>query len=198
MLSRKTLILSVALAVAVTVPAVARAAAGPFDADPQPPTVGGEAETDAPYGWMGQMHDYMWNNGELPEDFPADAADWMNQMHDTCGVTLPQTDRTGGWARCTTTCGVTLPQTDRTGGWARCTTTCGVVAARPLRSTPEAGVPTIRCRPIRTPEVPLRFSRFLVLVGAGAGCGVAGSGPGPPRVYDRRPSRVLPLWVGVC
>ena len=96
MLSRKTLILSVALAVAVTVPAVARAAAGPFDADPQPPTVGGEAETDAPYGWMGQMHDYMWNNGELPEDFPADAADWMNQMHDHMWGDTPP-DGSYGW-----------------------------------------------------------------------------------------------------
>ena len=101
MVSRKTLILSVAIAVVVTVPAVAWAVGSPFGADPQPPMVGGETETDAPYGWMGQMHDYMWGdtpadgsygwmgqmhdymwtNGELPEDFPADA-DWMNQMHD--------------------------------------------------------------------------------------------------------------------
>ena len=82
MVSKKTLILSVAIAVVVTVPAVAWAVAGPFGADPQPPTTTGDAAPDAPYGWMGQMHDYMWGNGELPEGFPADAADWMNQMHD--------------------------------------------------------------------------------------------------------------------
>lgn len=82
MVSRKTLILSVAIAVVVTVPAVAWAVGSPFGADPQPPMVGGETETDAPYGWMGQMHDYMWNNGELPENLPADTANWMNQMHD--------------------------------------------------------------------------------------------------------------------
>ena len=80
--NRKTVILSVAIAVVATVPAVAWAVGGPFGADPRPPTVGGDAETDAPYGWMDQMHNDRWNNGELPEDFPADAADWMNQMHD--------------------------------------------------------------------------------------------------------------------
>ena len=82
MVSRKTLILSVAIAVVVTVPAVAWAVGGPLGADPQPTTTTGNADPGAPYGWMGQMHDYMWNNGDLPEDFPADAADWMNQMHD--------------------------------------------------------------------------------------------------------------------
>ena len=71
MISRKTLILSVAIAVVATVPAVAWAVGDPFGTDPRPPTTGGDAETDAPYGWMDQMHEYMWNNGELPEDFPA-------------------------------------------------------------------------------------------------------------------------------
>ena len=96
MVSRKTLILSVAIAVVVTVPAVAWAVGSPFGADPQPPMVGGETETDAPYGWMGQMHDYMWNNGELPENLPADTANWMNQMHDYMWGDTPA-DGSYGW-----------------------------------------------------------------------------------------------------
>jgi mono/diheme cytochrome c family protein len=79
---KKTLILSLAIAVVVTVPAAAWAVGGPFGADPQPTTITGNADPGAPYGWMGQMHDHMWGNGELPEDSPADAAHWMNQMHD--------------------------------------------------------------------------------------------------------------------
>ncbi|MDH3308516.1 MAG: hypothetical protein OEO77_13495 [Acidimicrobiia bacterium] len=82
MQNRKTVILSVAIAIVAMVPGLAWAVGGPFGADPRPPTIGGEAETDAPYGWMDQMHDDMWNNGELPDDFPDDAPDWMNEMHD--------------------------------------------------------------------------------------------------------------------
>ena len=29
----------------------------------------GDATGDGSYDWMNQMHDYMWNNGELPENF---------------------------------------------------------------------------------------------------------------------------------
>ena len=96
MISRKTLILSVAIAVVATVPAVAWAVGDPFGADPRPPTVGGDAENDASYGWMDQMHDYMWNDGELPEDFPTDQADWMNQMHADMWGDAPA-DGTFGW-----------------------------------------------------------------------------------------------------
>jgi hypothetical protein len=94
--SKKTVILAVAIAVVVTVPAVAWAVGGPLEADPQPPTTTGNADPGAPYGWMGQMHDYMWNNGDLPEDFPADATDWMNQMHDHMWGDTPA-DGSYGW-----------------------------------------------------------------------------------------------------
>ena len=95
MVNRKTLILSIAIAVVVTVPAVAWAVGGPFGADPQLPTVAGDAETDAPYRWMGDMHDYMWQDGELPEDFPTDTAEWMNQMHDYMWGDTPADDSYG-------------------------------------------------------------------------------------------------------
>jgi len=38
----------------------------------------------------------MWNDGELPEDFPADAADWMNQMRDYMWGDAPL-DGSYGW-----------------------------------------------------------------------------------------------------
>jgi hypothetical protein len=96
MTSRKTLILGVAMAVVVTVPTVAWALNDPPGADPQPPPASGNAVTDALYGWMGEMHDYMWTNGELPKDLPSDAADRMNQMHDSIRGSAPL-DGSSGW-----------------------------------------------------------------------------------------------------
>jgi mono/diheme cytochrome c family protein len=91
--SRKTVILAVAIAVVVTVPAVAWAVGGPFGADPQPPPTAGDAEPDAPYGWMGQVHDDMWG------DIPADGSfGRMGQMHGYMwgsGRSSAQVDPTG-------------------------------------------------------------------------------------------------------
>jgi hypothetical protein len=77
MLSRKTLFITTAIVVVLAIPTVAWALTGPFDTDL--PAVPGAQEAE-PYDWMSQMHGYMWNDGQLPEDFPAEAG-WMDQMH---------------------------------------------------------------------------------------------------------------------
>ena len=94
MVSKKTLFLTVAIAVVLAIPTVAWAINGPLAADPQipdqqaPVTPDQQAPSDGPvdrsYGGMGGMHDYMWGNpdGTLPEDLPDDFASWMGGMHD--------------------------------------------------------------------------------------------------------------------
>ena len=106
--TKKKLFISTVILTVLAIPTMAWALNGPFTADLELPanpgdqaageTYGwmsdmhdymwGDTPTDGSYGSMSQMHDYMWNNGELPEDFPADAT-WMNDMHDYMGSKTP-------------------------------------------------------------------------------------------------------------
>jgi hypothetical protein len=86
MVKKKTLFLSVVIAVVLAIPTVAWALNGPLGADleaqnTQRPVAQADDAAGESYGWMNQMHNYMWSNGALPDDLPADTANWMNQMH---------------------------------------------------------------------------------------------------------------------
>jgi hypothetical protein len=78
--NKKTTILVTALISVMAIPAVAFALNAPADSVPTTGTAAETAPNGDSFGWMGQMHEYMWNNNETLTD--QDAA-WMNQMHDS-------------------------------------------------------------------------------------------------------------------
>jgi hypothetical protein len=85
MLSWRTLALSIALAIVLAIPAAALALSGPYRADPRPPVSSVEPDDRTAdgnfYGWMRQMHDYMWSNRDFSDNFATYGVDWMNQFH---------------------------------------------------------------------------------------------------------------------
>ena len=86
--TKKKLFITTVILAVLAIPTMAWALNGPFAADLDLPVIPGDEAAGETHGWMSDMHDYMWNNGELPEDFPADAT-WMNDMHDYMGSNHP-------------------------------------------------------------------------------------------------------------
>ncbi len=83
-MNKRTLVLGIALAAVVAVPAVAQAVSS--SAGDQEASSGPAGESfEGRYGWMNDMHDYMWgdSDGTLPDGLSPDEASWMMDMHDS-------------------------------------------------------------------------------------------------------------------